>query len=115
MNILIVCTPSTKQSDVNSVGPVLERWINKTQGDNPTDRAKRKPGLLWAITMFDMRISSDLAKDEDMLKMSWGQGGLLKQTILERFGNYAWLNEWANGKPFDNVFLVRNRVSKWLF
>ena len=115
MNILVVCTPSTKQSDVNSVGPVLERWINKTQGDNPTDRAKRKPGLLWAITMFDMRITSDLTKDEDMLKMSWGQGGLLKQTILERFGNYTWLNEWSNGKPFDNVFLVRKPGFKVAF
>jgi len=115
MNILVVCTPSTKQSDVNSVGPVLERWINKTQGDNPIERAKRKPGLLWAITMFDMRISSDLGKDEDMLKMSWGQGGLLKQTILERFGNYTWLNEWANGKPFDSVFLVRKPGFKVAF
>lgn len=57
MNILIVCTPSTKQSDVNSVGPVLERWIHKTQGESPEQRAERKPGLLWAITMFDMRIS----------------------------------------------------------
>ncbi|ATF74710.1 putative virulence factor [Pasteurella multocida] len=107
MNILIVCTPSTKQSDVNSVGPVLERWIHKTQGESPEQRAERKPGLLWAITMFDMRISQDLSKDEELLKISWGSGGLLKQTILERFGNYDWFNNWANGNPFDNVFLVR--------
>lgn len=75
MNILIVCTPSTKQSDVNSVGPVLERWIHKTQGESPEQRAERKPGLLWAITMFDMRISQDLSKDEELLKISWGSGG----------------------------------------
>lgn len=107
MNLLIVCTPSDKQSDVNSVGPVLERWINKTQGDTPEARSQRKPGLLWAITMFDKRISADLSKDENMLKISWGSGGLLKQTILERFGNYPWLNDWSNGKPFNNTFLVR--------
>ena len=107
MNLLIVCTPSDKQSDVNSVGPVLERWINKTQGDTPEARSQRKPGLLWAITMFDKRISADLTKDENMLKISWGSGGLLKQTILERFGNYPWLNDWSNGKPFNNTFLVR--------
>lgn len=107
MNILIVCTPSTKQSDVNSVGPVLERWIHKTQGENAEQRGQRKPGLLWAITMFDMRISQDLSKDEELLKISWGAGGLLKQTILERFGNYDWFNNWSNDKPFDNVFLVR--------
>lgn len=115
MNILIVCTPSTKQSDVNSVGPVLERWINKTQGDTPESRSVRKPGLLWAITMFDMRITADLSKDEDLLKISWGQGGLLKQTILERFGNYEWLNNWSNGQPFNNVFLVRKPGFKVAF
>ncbi|KAE9535390.1 putative virulence factor [Ursidibacter arcticus] len=115
MNILVVCTPSTKQSDVNSVGPVLERWINKTQGDTAETRSIRKPGLLWAITMFDMRITADLSKDEDLLKISWGQGGLLKQTILERFGNYEWLNNWSNGKPFNNVFLVRKPGFKVAF
>lgn len=115
MNILIVCTPSTKQSDVNSVGPVLERWIHKTQGITPQERAKRKIGLLWAITMFDMRISQDLDKPEGMLKYTWGQGGLLKQTILERFGNYDWLSNWANDKAFNNVFLVRKPGFKVAF
>lgn len=115
MNILIVCTPSTKQSDVNSVGPVLERWIQKTQGDSPEHRAKRKPGLLWAITMFDMRIGQDLSKDEELLKISWGAGGLLKQTILERFGNYEWFNNWSNERPFNNVFLVRKPGFKVAF
>lgn len=115
MNILIVCTPSTKQSDVNSVGPVLERWIHKTQGDSPEQRGLRKPGLLWAITMFDMRISQDLSKEEELLKISWGAGGLLKQTILERFGNYEWFNNWSDGKPFDNVFLVRKPGFKVAF
>lgn len=115
MNILIVCTPSTKQSDVNSVGPVLERWINKTQGSSPEQRGLRKPGLLWAITMFDLRISQDLTKDTELLKISWGAGGLLKQTILERFGNYDWFNNWSNGQPFNNVFLVRKPGFKVAF
>ncbi|MFX3766243.1 virulence factor SrfC family protein, partial [Streptococcus suis] len=54
-----------------------------------------------------IRIQSDLAKAEGMLKQSWGAGGLLQQTILERFGNYDWISDWSNGKPFDNLFLVR--------
>ena len=107
MNILIMCTPSNAQSEVNEVGPVLERWIKKTQGDTAEQRSARKPGLLWAITKFDIRIQSDLAKAEGMLKQSWGAGGLLQQTILERFGNYDWISDWSNGKPFDNLFLVR--------
>ncbi len=108
MNVLIVCTPSDKQSEVNSVGPVLERWIHKTQGASTQERALRKPGLLWAITMFDKRIQSDLEKSEAMLKDTWGKGGLLTQTILERFGDFDWFKNWSAEKvPFNNVFLVR--------
>jgi len=107
MNVLIVCTPSNKQSDVTSVGPVLSRWIERTQGATPAQRALRKPGLLWAITMFDMRISSDLDKGEDLLRLGWGNGGMMKMCMLERFGQYAWLQEWTDGHPFANTFLVR--------
>lgn len=116
MNILIVCTASNKQSDINSVGPALESWIHKTQGETPEQRALRKPGLLWALTMFDIRISDNLNHGEDILKILWGQGGLLKQTILDRFGHYDWLKNWSNDKPFDNVFLVRKPGFKvaWL-
>ncbi|MFC0710887.1 putative virulence factor [Azorhizophilus paspali] len=115
MNVLIVCTPSNKQSDVTSVGPVLSRWIDRTQGETPAERARRKPGLLWAITMFDMRIGSDLDKGEDLLRLGWGSGGMMKMTMLERFGQYAWLQDWAGGRPFDNTFLVRKPRMKVTF
>jgi hypothetical protein len=107
MNVLVVCTPSDKQSDVNDVGPVLERWIDKTQGETAEKRATKKAGLLWAITMFDKRIGTSLTLSEDNLKNSWGKGGLLQQTILERFGSYDWLSNWSNEHKFNNVFLVR--------
>ena len=107
MNVLVVCTPSDKQSDVNDVGPVLERWIDKTQGETAEKRATKKAGLLWAITMFDKRIGASLHQSEDNLSNTWGKGGLLQQTILERFGSYDWLSNWSNNGKFNNVFLVR--------
>jgi len=107
MNVLVVCTPSNKQSDVTSVGPVLTRWIARTQGVDPQQRALRRPGLLWAITMFDMRISGDLDKEEDLLRIGWGNGGMMKMCMLERFGQYPWMQEWLPNKPFSNTFLVR--------
>jgi hypothetical protein len=105
MNVLIVCTPGVSQSEVTSVGPVLSKWIEKTQGENPQLRSQRKSGLLWAITMYDLRIGADLNKSEELLKD--GFRGLMKQTILEKFGQYSWLQEWVPNKPFDNTFLVR--------
>lgn len=107
MNILIMCTPSNSQSEVNDVGPVLERWIDRTQGETAEIRSVRKPALLWAITKFDIRVQDKLNTTEENLKISWGSDGLLKQTILERFGHYDWFKNWSNNQPFNNVFLVR--------
>ena len=38
---------------------------------------------------------------------NYGRSGLLQQTILEKFGKREWLSDWAAGKPFGNIFLVR--------
>lgn len=107
MNILIMCTPSDAQLEINDVGPVLEKWIDKTQGETAEIRGKRLPSLLWAFTKFDKRTEVSINTSEENLKQSWGVDGLLKQTILERFGHYNWVKNWSRGKPFDNVFLVR--------
>ncbi len=105
MNVLVVCTASHKQSDVTDVGPVLTEWIRKTQGATATERSRRAPGLLWAVTMFDIKIADSLGKDEDMLHTVWNN--LIKMTMLERFGGFEWMQDWANGQSFDNAFLVR--------
>jgi hypothetical protein len=105
MNVLVVCTASHKQSDVTDVGPVLTEWIRRTQGATSTERSRRAPGLLWAVTMFDIKIADSLGKDEDMLHTVWNN--LIKMTMLERFGGFEWMQDWANGQSFDNAFLVR--------
>ena len=105
MNVLVVCTASHKQSDVTDVGPVLTEWIRKTQGATATERSRRAPRLLWAVTMFDIKIADSLGKDEDMLHTVWNN--LIKMTMLERFGGFEWMQDWANGQSFDNAFLVR--------
>ncbi|MGH8547377.1 MAG: putative virulence factor [Methylococcales bacterium] len=107
MNVLVVCTPSDKQSDVTSVGPVLDNWVEVTQGKTAELRSGRTPGLIWSITMFDKRINQSLGHTEDMLQIAWGSGGMMKMALLERFGQYPWVNEWSRGRPFDNLFLVR--------
>lgn len=105
MNALVVCASAAKQSDVTSVGPVLTRWVEKTQGKSASERKSRKPGLFWALTMFDMRINSGLNLTQAQLKEGWD--GLMQQTLLERFGQYDWIQEWAPGQAFNNCFLVR--------
>ncbi|HBQ8613415.1 TPA: hypothetical protein L9A63_005500, partial [Klebsiella pneumoniae] len=105
MNALVVCASSAKQSDVADVGPVLNRWVEKTQGKSAEERQGRNPGLFWAITMCDMRINSSLQLTTEQLKEGWE--GMLHMTLLERFAQYDWLQQWAPGQAFNNCFLVR--------
>lgn len=105
MNVLVMCTPSHKQSDVNDLGPALETWIGSTQGATPDERARRRAGLVWAITMFDFRLSPKPDETEDLLRSGWE--GMVRLTLLEKFESFEWVRNWSGGKPFDNVFLVR--------
>jgi hypothetical protein len=105
MNVLILCAPSHKQSDVKDLGPVLETWVSSTQGAEPAVRARRRPGLVWAVTMFDFRLNPVPGETEDLMRKGWE--GMMKLALLERFGAYGWLQEWSPGRPFDNLFLVR--------
>ena len=105
MNLLVLCAPSHKQSDVKDLGPVLETWVHATQGADPRHARAPRPGLIWAFTMFDFRLNPVPSETEDLMRKGWE--GMMKLALLERFGAYDWLREWSPGKPFDNLFLVR--------
>ena len=105
MNGLVFCTSVEKQSEVITVGPVLSRWIEKTQGATAEERSHRDPGLIWALTMFDKRITSDLTKSANQLHEGWED--LVYITMLERFSTFDWMQEWSPGQTFSNTFLVR--------
>lgn len=104
MNALVLCTSSFKQSEVVSVGPVLTRWIHKTQGATPKERGQRTPGLIWALTMLDGFISNTLGLSEGQLPE--GCENMMKLTMIERFGAQEWMKDWS-GVPFNNTYLVR--------
>lgn len=104
MNGLVICTRSDAQIEVKDVEPVLTRWIEKTQGRNESERSKRAAGLIWAITVFDLRIQKALDQSENQFEEFWEN--LIKMTLQERFGHADWMKSWA-GKPFNNTFLVR--------
>ena len=103
MNCLVVCTSS--QSQINSVGmpEVVSEWIRNTQGEDPAVRSSDRNGLFWAITQFDKKIEDYINNPN----MNFGENGLLQQTVLEKFGNCRWLQNWSDGIPFRNVYLVR--------
>lgn len=105
MNLLIVCTPCNEQINVSSLGAVLQNWIDSTQGETPEIRGSRKQGLFWCITKFDYKLMPKPGETMENIRMEWA--GMMQATLLERFGKYNWLQEWAPGRPFNNLFLVR--------
>lgn len=113
MNVLVLCTPSDKQSDVNDIGPVLDTWIAATQGEKPEIRARRLPGLAWAMTRFDMRIDSML---QDSLENARGAWAKMMKMVLERFKQFEWVDSWGSDQPFNNTYIVRKpkMETKWL-
>jgi hypothetical protein len=105
MNVLVMCTPCHKQSDVQDIGGALTEWIASTQGETPEIRAARKPGLIWALTMFDMRLTPKPDETEDLIRNGWL--GMMKLALLEKFEQFEWVNKWTPNAPFANLFLVR--------
>lgn len=104
MNVLIMCTRCDIQIEITTLTPVLDAWVKSTQG-TAAERAERPPGLIWVITQLDKRLAPVPGQSEKAMDELWG--GMVHITLLERFGRCEWLQEWSNGKPFDNVFLMR--------
>lgn len=112
MNALILCAPSTKQSDVQDIGPVLDDWVRTVQGETPAIRARRPSGLLIVTTMWDLRLLPTANETAETLKVA---GDAVMQMTFERFRTYDWVRDW-DGRPFRNLFLTRKpRVESLLF
>lgn len=105
MNFLSLCTPCNQQIDVPDLAPALEAWIKATQGEDAATRGQRPSGLFWCITKFDARLVVSPGQTDDILRQAWE--GMIHIALIERFGKYDWLKQWAPDQPFDNVFLLR--------
>lgn len=59
VNLLLVCHAAATRDDVKTVGKALDYWVKQAQGENAQVRDRRNPGLIWALTPFDQRMSTD--------------------------------------------------------
>lgn len=57
ISLLMVCSAACQRADTRVTGRLLENWVKKTQGESSQIRSQRKPGLIWALTPFDQRIT----------------------------------------------------------
>jgi hypothetical protein len=105
MNVLMMCTRCDQQIEITDLAPALSSWVHSTQGETPTARAARNPGLIWVITQLDRRLEAKPGQSLSQQQQEWSN--MVHITLLERFLQCDWLPEWSPGTPFNNVFLVR--------
>lgn len=106
VNSLIVCVASDKQVEV-SMTKVITDWVLTNQGRTPQERSLHEPSIMFALTKFDLRLTSSIEKGGT----AFGEAGLLGQTVLEKFGSCEWFKNWNGSendpKPLNNIFLLR--------
>ncbi len=105
MHSLILCASSEKQSEVKEVLPILNKWVYKTQGTTTTERAKRQPTLIWAMTKADIAVQSAL--DAGPSRYEEHCENLMLKTMLGRFGSSDWMQKWNEQHAFNQAFLIR--------
>ncbi len=91
----------------------VEEWIITTHGKTPQDRIQTKNALFYILTKSDLHFTKKGGADP---KTHWDN------IILGRFVNHfggvhsqttKWVEEWEPGKPFNNLFMLRNINIEW--
>lgn len=94
VNLLMVCTAAGSRESVKQVGKALDHWVKQTQGENAQVRSRRKPGLIWALTPFDQRITHGEHFDEAVQRYvgtpgdAWGTMLAMDKRGIERMATW---------------------------
>lgn len=94
VNSLLVCTATGNREAVKNVGKALDNWVKQTQGENAQIRSQRKPGLIWALTPFDQRITHSEHFDETVQRHvgtpgdAWGTMLAMDKRGIERMASW---------------------------
>jgi len=100
---MLLCIGPSNQ-DVNDLPGVINEWVCGTHGKDPASRKDKNTSLFFILTKSDMEFIkkagvSDLSKIWEIR---------LHSSLLAFFGlQHDWPRNW-DGKPFNNIFLLRN-------
>lgn len=104
LNSMLLCIGPSNQ-EVQDLPGVINDWIRSTHGATPEERIDRKTSLFLVLTKFDMEFEDK--KGAPSLEGRWDNR--LHASLLDFFGKqHEWPAQWTPGKPFNNVFLLRN-------
>jgi hypothetical protein len=103
---MLLCVGPSVQ-DVRTLPKMVNDWVDITHGASPAARSANQTALFLVLTKFDVEFVDAAGKSEDSSK-SWTTR--LENSLLRKFLGqaHAWPHEWLPGRPFDNVYWLRN-------
>jgi len=102
---MVLCVGPSNQ-EVQTLPRMVTDWINSTIGATPEARARQRNSLFLVLTKFDSEF--EIKQGEDVASgLRWTNR--LMASLIDFFGKAAeWPSHWAEGKPFNNLFWLRN-------
>lgn len=103
---MLLCLVSGNQ-EVRTLPAMVKEWIDETHGRTAADRARMPTSLFLVLTKFDLMFETKKGMEGVSDTARWT---VPVETTLNTFLGleFKWHEEWHPGKPFDNVFWLRN-------
>ncbi|MCF8479929.1 MAG: putative virulence factor [Rhodospirillum sp.] len=99
VNSMLLCLPDSNL-EVRKLPDLVAGWVERTHGEDPTERKDRPTTLFFCMT-----------KSDRLFNLS--RGGSPSQAVENRMEVNikeftGWMEEWHPGRPFDNTYMLRN-------
>ncbi len=102
---MLLCIGPSNQ-EVRTLPRMVGEWIDGTHGDTPAKRQSQPTALFFVLTKFDAEFESKKGAS-DVGGTRWT--ARLAASLTDFFGKEsAWPREWHPGRPFQNLFWLRN-------
>lgn len=106
---MLLCLVSGNQ-EVRTLPAMVKEWIDETHGRTAADRARLPTSLFLVLTKFDLMFETKKVKEQDQAEFEATRWSIPVETTLNGFLGleFKWHQEWHPGRPFDNLFWLRN-------
>ncbi|UDQ82369.1 virulence factor SrfC family protein [Erwinia rhapontici] len=116
---LLVCSASAHRNETRHIGRLLDFWVKQTQGETTAQRTGRKPGLIWAMTPFDQRITHGHNHDAAVQRFvgnpgdAWGAMLAMDEKGVQRMAGYL-VNEVRTDSKLARIATQRAEIQREL-
>ncbi len=101
---MLLCMPPSV-AEVKDLAAMVNGWIAATHGATPERRRAVRNALFLILTKHDLEFVEKGGETDDSRLGKWDRR--LHASLLELYGKDGWPRDW-DGKPFHNIFFLRN-------